>query len=370
VQSNLSKEGIRRILTEHRWRWLVPYHLHCWNEGLGWLTGGICRKIADRVGIDCAVGWIKPAEEAALKLDPNDVDLILASGPPFATFMLAERLSKKLGRPYVLDYRDPWTEPVIVQAPQLLPARLEAKAVAGAAGVTTVSESWARSLDSRYKLGPKVHVLTNGYDPEDLVGVPAHDFGHFAIVYAGIFYPPVRLVTPILAALQRLRFTDGSREFYFHYYGHHEDHVRKEAARLGVLDRVKLHGRVSRSEALSAIRGANVAVVINSVLEEASERTRGWVPAKLFEMLGLKTPILLIAPPGTDVESIASTAGLARRFSGSDIGGIVSFLEQLMSGRILTGVNSNNNSFAWESIGAEADAVLRRQLLMSQVGGV
>jgi hypothetical protein len=51
VQSSLSKEGIRRILTEHRWRWLVPYHLHCWNEGLGWLTGGICRKIADRVGI-------------------------------------------------------------------------------------------------------------------------------------------------------------------------------------------------------------------------------------------------------------------------------------------------------------------------------
>src|SRR3990170_6227962 len=34
------REGIRRILTAHRWRCLSPTHLNCWNRGMGWSVGG------------------------------------------------------------------------------------------------------------------------------------------------------------------------------------------------------------------------------------------------------------------------------------------------------------------------------------------
>src|SRR5439155_3501140 len=129
----------------------------------------------------------------------------------------------------------------------------------------------------RFKVGPKLHVITNGYDSEELAEVKPHNFGHFAIVYAGNFYPPERVITPILAALKHLEENGKSDGWYFHYYGD-DAHVREEAVRLGVVNRVKLHGRVSRSEAISAVRGANIAVVITSVLENASVRVKGWVP--------------------------------------------------------------------------------------------
>ena len=44
--------------------------------------------------------------------------------------------------------------------------------------------------------------------------------------------------------------------------------------------------------------------MITSVAEEATIEDRGIVTGKVFEPLGLGTPILLIAPPGSDIERI------------------------------------------------------------------
>src|SRR4030095_8851726 len=141
--------------------------------------------------------------------------------------------------------------------------RKEAMLLAGSAATTIVSRSCASALAQRFDLGPKAHVITNGYDPEELAFVEPYNFGHFAIVYTGAFYPPKRVITPVMTALKRLKetATDGSAEWYFHYFGGGEAHVRDEADRFGVMDRVVLHGTVSRTEALAAVRGASVAVV-------------------------------------------------------------------------------------------------------------
>jgi glycosyltransferase involved in cell wall biosynthesis len=364
TKADLAKEGIRQILTDHHWRFLASEQRTRWNEGLGWYVGGACRRIARHLGIGPGVGWIKAAERACVRLGPQDVDLIFASGPPFAAFALAERLSKKLARPYVLDYRDPWPYEVsgMIQALRPLVNRLEAKLLAGSAAVTIVTPSWGFDLDSRFKVGSKLHVITNGYDPEELKDVKPHDFGHFAIVYAGIFYPPERVITPVLAALKRLETKSSSCQYYFHYYGDHDRHVRDEAVRLGVADRVRLHGRVPRSEVLSAIRGASIAVVISSVFEERSLGIRpNIVPGKLFEAIGLGAPILLIAPPGSDAESIAEPTRLARRFTGDDIDGIASFFEQQILGS--TFKKKTVDSLEWESLANRLDRVLRKVLV-------
>src|SRR5690349_15709020 len=64
VLMELEKHGIKRILTNHRWRCLVPGLLRCWNQNLGWIAGGICRTIGRKLGIDEHIGWIKAAEQA------------------------------------------------------------------------------------------------------------------------------------------------------------------------------------------------------------------------------------------------------------------------------------------------------------------
>jgi hypothetical protein len=123
-----------------------------------------------------------------------------------------------------------------------------------------------------------------------------------------------------------------------------------------------LHGNVPRAEALAAVKGAGVAVVITSVAEEASTAEKGIITGKMFEPLGLGTPILLIAPPSSDIEAFAETTGLARRFTGSDVAGMASFLTERISGRAIA--PKGVEAYAWTSIARRFDAVLRDSVII------
>lgn len=360
TEVNLKREGIRCILSGHQWRFLMPGPLKCWDRGLGWFAGGVCRRMTRYIGIDSGIGWVKPAEQACCNLTGQDVDIILASGPPFAAFVLAKRLSDRLGRPYVLDYRDPWVGFPHALYPDRSPTiREEERILANCAAVTIVSPSWASAMKGRLKLGSRLHVVTNGYDPEELEEVEPHNFGHFAIVYAGSFYPPKRVISPVMAVLRRLNENIDSKscEWYFHYYGVGGKHVCSEAKRFGVMERVVLHGSVPRAEVLSAVRGAGVTVVITSVTEATTMEDNGIVTGKIFEALGLRTPILLVAPSGSDARSIAETTELVQSFTGSEIDNMALFLKNMMLGRVLE--RKDVDAYAWTNIVQKLDAVLR-----------
>jgi glycosyltransferase involved in cell wall biosynthesis len=342
----------------------MPEHLKCRNEGLGWILGGIFRRLTLRFSVDPAVGWVKPVVSACSTLTKKDADIILATGSPFVSFRLARALSAKLACPYVLDYRDPWTgnphysgHPI----PQSV-IREEESLLSSCAAAVTVSPSWALDLAKRFGVGSKLHVVTNGYDLEELKEVKPYDFGHFAIVYAGNFYPPKRVIGPVMAALQRLKAMPSNRgcDWYFHYYGHHGDPVREEAERFNVTDKVVLHGLVPWTQSLSAVKGASVAVVITTVDDEITLKDQGIVPGKIFETVGLGIPMLLIAPPGSDVTRILEPTNLARSFTARDIAGMAHFLSDMMSGRSMQG--KNTHLYSWPSLAGKLDAILKEAL--------
>lgn len=360
ISIELSAEGIHRILTGHRWRCLVPNHLRCWGENVGRVGGGICRMIARRLGIDMHIGWIKEAERACSHLSSKDVDVIVASGSPFVTFRLAKSLSDRLSRPYVLDYRDPWTLNRFVDHPPRPKAvQEETSLLESCAAVTIASPSWGEDLDQRYGVGEKVHAVTNGYAPDEMAAVKPYEFGHCAIVYTGTFYYPKIIISPFLAALKCLKesLNDTNNKWYFHYYGVQEDYVRQQAANYGLDDRIVLHGRVPRSEALSAVKGANLALVISSIYEQCPLKDRGIIPAKIFEAIGLGTPVLLISPFGSDVRALMAPTGLVKSFTGAEIQGMVSFLKDVVCGQA-----SQSKDFdicSWRTISKNLDAILR-----------
>ncbi|OQW35951.1 MAG: hypothetical protein A4E19_15965 [Nitrospira sp. SG-bin1] len=360
ISTELDAEGIHRILTGHRWCCLVPNHLKCWDRNMGWVVGGICRSIARRLGVDMHIGWIKEAERACSNLSPKDVDVILASGSPFVAFRLARSLSDRLRRPYVLDYRDPWTQSRFVDRPPRPGAvREEARLLEGCAAVTIASPSWGEDLDQRYGVGEKVHVMTNGYDPDEMAAVKPYDFGHCAIVYTGTFYHPKILVSPFLAALKCLKESpnETNEAWYFHYYGVQEGYVRQQAAQYGLTDRVVIHGRVPRREALSAVKGANLALVISSIYEQSQLIDKGTIPGKIFEAIGFGTPVLLISSFGSDTRRLAASTGFVKSFTGADTQGMVSFLQEVVSGQ--TPRSENIESCSWTTISKNLDAILR-----------
>ncbi|MDR4464475.1 MAG: glycosyltransferase [Nitrospira sp.] len=356
----LKQTGIKRILTAHRFRCLTPGNLKWWGWRLGRWAGGTCRIVARNLRVDKYVGWIKPSEQACSNLTADDVDLIFATGQPFVAFSLAKRLSDRLGRPYVLDYRDPWTgNPHAERPPWPGTIREEASLLEGCAAVSVVSPSWGLLLDRSFQIGTKLHILPNGYDSSEMAEVEPYDFGHCAFVYAGIFYPPKRVITPFLAALKLLKesLSEGDNEWYFHYYGVDENHVRREADRFGLSDRIVFHGGVPRRQALSAVKGARLAVVITSVADQETLEDKGIVTGKIFEAIGLETPVLLIAPVGSDARVITEPTGLVRSFAGTEIQGMVSFLKDVVRGWVPQAKNIEICS--WTSISKNLDSLLR-----------
>jgi glycosyltransferase involved in cell wall biosynthesis len=361
VESDLGREGIGRLTSDHRWRWLAAENLKISNNGLAWLVGGIGRRVAGRLGIDPTIGWVKPAERACAKLNKGDIDVVLASGAPFSAFSLARRLSDRLGCPYVLDYRDLWSRNHFSPVPGAV--RKEAALVEGSAAVTTVSPSYGSVMASQFAAGPKLHIVSNGYDAEELSAVAPERFDHFAIVYAGKLTLPKQPISPVMTALNRLAMTTRPLgNWKFHYYGRDTGHIMAEAERFSVADQVVVHGRVPRAEALSAVRGAGVAVVVTLTVERPGPQDNGVIPSKIFEAVGLRTPTLLVAPAESDANVVAEMTGLARRFPPTDVEGMASFLGDLMDGHSLE--PKDPSAYAWENLVGGLDRVLR-----SAVGG-
>jgi glycosyltransferase involved in cell wall biosynthesis len=362
VSIDLDREGIRRIFTGHRWRSLEPDHMRCWNRGMGWLLGGLIRRFARQFSIDRGIGWVHEVERACSTLTADKVDVILASGNPFSSFTLANRLSARLGRPYVLDYRDPWVMPNHVKDPaNFAICQRESELVQSSSAVIAVSKSY---FNGRAEFASKMHVISNGFDPEESASIRPEDFGHFAIVYAGILQPPQRAITPVMKALRRFKTMEISRriEWRFHYYGPNGEYVRKEAKLFDVSEHVVLHGQVARREVLSAVKGSSVTVVITSVLEERAAND-GWiVTGKLFEPLGLGVPTLLIGPSGSDAEEIVETSGLVCAVTASNVDGMLSFIKALLVGEAPK--PRSPEVYAWPNIIRKMDLVLRNAVSM------
>jgi glycosyltransferase involved in cell wall biosynthesis len=118
-----------------------------------------------------------------------------------------------------------------------------------------------------------------------------------------------------------------------------------------------LHGKVPRSEVLSAVRGTNLAVVITAVDEQGSIEDKGMVTGKIFEAIGCGTPVLLITPNDSDAATLTAPIGLVKNFTGVDIQGMTSFLKEVICGEIPH--PKNVEVFSWTDIAKNLDTVLR-----------
>lgn len=358
VDEQLHEMGVRRVVTGHDARWMAGQFIKQPTGTVYRAVAKVGRIAASLVHVMPESGWIRPCLEADRAVPAGSYDLVLGTGNPFDAFALARLLARRHGCPYVLDYRDLWTGCPIWRTPTWQ-TRLERALLRGASAVVSVSSPQASALSTAFHCACPVHVIRNGYDAEELSTVQPHRFGAPAVVYTGTMRPPIIVPDPLMAALAVLDRSGAPRtcDWKFHYYGHHSAHVLEAARRTGVAHRVAVHGLVSREEALSAVRGATVAVVITHVGETVSDADLGIVTGKIFEAIGLGTPVLLITPPGSDAEAVLRESGAGRAFKGSDTAGMAEFLAEILR----TGRQEYEppHSLSWDVLGDRLDAALR-----------
>jgi glycosyltransferase involved in cell wall biosynthesis len=295
-------------------------------------------------------------------------DVILATGMPFGSFILARLLARRFQAPYVLDYRDPWSANPYRSARRKggTSEPFERWVLSRAFATIMVSQSQASAQHQRFPQFPRPSVVTNGYDPDQLRRVEERRKASFTMVYAGILYPGKRDLDPILASIARARqLCNGTgRQIEFQYYGPQDGIVRKAAERFGVSDMVSLHGSVSRDRALSAVKSADVSVVVTGMSEEATAAERGIMTGKIFEALGLGTPVLLVCPRNGDARQLlAGTQGAA--FCASEIDGIARWIASRAQGPSIKSEPPVNCS--WVTLACQVDELLRDAVVADPV---
>lgn len=348
-------EGIERILTDYHWRFLLHGFFAGSESGLPRLVARLGRRVGSWLGFEDGAGWVRPILRACSGLRRGEVDVVLATGSPFLSFFAARILSRRLACPYVLDYRDPWTaSPHSSPAPRWV-RTVEQGLLRCAAAVTVVSPAWSELLGSLAP-GTTISTVTNGYDPESMATVAARRFTGKAVVYTGGFYPPKRVLVPFFRAMRIARREIPDLEF--HYFGSERSEVQGWARAEGGEAWVRCHGPVRRAEAWAALKGAMASLVVTSVFERPEPLDIGILPGKLFESIGLRSPVLLVAPEGTDARALLSRANAGFAASGHEIDAMAAQIV-LWSRGVGLPTWEDADRFSWPSVVRALDRTLR-----------
>jgi len=263
---------------------------------------GVMRKLGAAAFVpDTYIGWYPFAlREAKRVLREKPIDAIYSTSPPETSHLIAGRLHALTGIPWVADFRDPWMNLYLFPTPTPIHARLHQRLerrVCRQASVV-VTSPWHRDLlAAKYPWMKRIALIPNGYDPSHLapvmdVALPAD---RFQIVHAGMLTQK-RSAVPFLKALRIfLDEAPGARaKCRAVFLGPRESENDAAVEELGLSGVVAFRDTVPHAEALKIERGSHILVLI----KHANPVYDGIVPGKLFEYIGVRRPILALAPQG------------------------------------------------------------------------
>ena len=250
---------------------------------------------------DTYVGWRPFALRAArdiLRADPPAA--ILSTGPPETNHLVALALRRETGLPWLADFRDPWFGLHLFPAPTRWHRRqhqaLE-RDVLRAADCLVATTTWLRDLlRERAAAAARIHVIRNGYDPEDFGAAPVpppDPGGPLVLAHTGMLTLS-RSAAGLLQGLGTLleRQPELRGRVRVELVGARESANDALVTSAGLRDCVRFRGYVPHRDAIAAMLAADVLVLI----KHADARYRGLVPGKLYEYLGAGRPILALVP--------------------------------------------------------------------------
>lgn len=242
---------------------------------------------------DIRADWVRSAVPAGRQLIEGwKPEIIFASAPPNTGLIVASRLARAYNIPWVADFRDLWVDNPYYNEPgwrKLVETMLERQILRGAAGLVTVSPIWAEQLRRRH--GQAAAVVYNGYAEEDFPPIaprtepdPILTIRYMGSIYRG-FRDPSALFSAIALLPDQLR-----ARVSVEFFSDAGDAVLAAAAAHRVESVVAIKPRVPYRRALELQMEADVLLLLQS----SDQRDEGNLPAKLFEYLYARRPILFI----------------------------------------------------------------------------
>lgn len=263
---------------------------------------------------DAQILWHSEAFRAGKQL-LRDVkhDAIIATGPPFSSFLLGAKLAEVSDLPLILDYRDEWDISNAYwenksqnRLSNWIQSRQQRKVLYKASGVlaTTPSsiqaiESIAESANSNARTG----FIYNGFDPDDYAPLDStvkEDFGNgterFRLAFIGTLWN-LNSIEPVVKALEQLSQQSSvlAENIEILLVG------RRTPEQEAIVDRLNQSKVavtrlpfVDHAKAVELMRTSDALLMINSDLPKAQRI----INAKTFEYMAARRPMFVVAPQG------------------------------------------------------------------------
>ena len=233
--------------------------------------------------------------------------VVVVTSPPVSALLATAAVVGDV--PMVADLRDLWAGHPYYDRGSPLLARLEGSALAQAAAVVTVTDGCRDNLLRLHpELAPRLHVLTNGFDPALFARRaerPAPHGGPAKLIFAGALYGD-HTAEALVAALARPELRGRA---HLELVGLIDPRTRRALAAADI--DATIDAPISWESSIQRVLAADIAVVITTP-ETGGDMA---LPIKLTEALALGCPVLAIASRGSDtarlLERLGQDAGLA-----------------------------------------------------------
>jgi glycosyltransferase involved in cell wall biosynthesis len=290
--------------------------------------------------VDAALYWAFAILPGCLRLISREkIDLIFTTSFPYSDHVAGYLLKKLTGKPWVADFRDPWTQNASARNSgwrYRVDQWVEQRILQTADRVIGVTPTYTADLHRLASLRSPEDFVTieNGYDaadysqeitlPKSLAKTEAEHnrkpgqrvrLAHVGRLYDGTALPFFQALEAIgeSAARMQVRFIGGLAP---------QEQTWLENHPLAAY--IQVEPRRSHSEAVQAMQEVDVLLlfVIGGFPKS------GHLPGKLFEYLASGTPVLLVGPEG-DAADLLQRSGVGCFAPSSDIDGLVKVLSLL-----------------------------------------
>jgi glycosyltransferase involved in cell wall biosynthesis len=287
---------------------------------------------------DPEVLWLPFAYAAGLRIMRQEKpEVIYSPTNPASGAALAMALSQATGVPYVLDYRDLWTNlPAgwFTQQPptclhKAVQVWLERQCAMRASAIVMIGQRLVDDILGRMPefLG-KTSVIPNGFDPADLASAPPQPrpADRIRLVYTGEVQASYDTnLRTLVSALALLR-PDLRERFEVVIVGRTYPEAQEMVSGIIGPKAITFAGYVSHATAVGYLKSADAALLFIPQGDESS------ITGKVFEYIGSGHPIIALIEPGGDAAAVLRQAKRDQYICApQDVSTLTTMLERIAS---------------------------------------
>jgi glycosyltransferase involved in cell wall biosynthesis len=283
---------------------------------------------------DAQQGFILPAIRAAALTLRDTRSVIYTTAPPFSDHLAGLWLNWRTGRPWVAEFRDPWTDnpwkPWYVRSAMSdgIERRLERQVLRRSNLVVAVSAGIERVFTPKVSNTSRLLLVRNGIERLMPAGPSRPPGRPLRILHVGTFYhgrDPRLFLQALASVVSRLQL--GAHDVRVDLVGRARwyDGTSIEAIvnSLGLQDVVHFEDWVPHARAQEMVESADILLLL-------AQNQPDQVPNKLYEYFGTRRPILAFADAGGESAALLHEAGGHEVFTGTELEPAEAALERML----------------------------------------